>query len=54
MPIILLRRLKQEDYKFQASLDYIVNPPLRKTLEAFLCQTVLFSSGVPIYMLFAL
>jgi hypothetical protein len=26
-----LRRLKQEDHKFKATLDYIVRPCLRKT-----------------------
>jgi hypothetical protein len=31
MPIIPLRRLRQEDHKFEASLSYIVRPYLNQT-----------------------
>jgi hypothetical protein len=32
LPVVLaLRRLRQEDYMFKASLSYIVKPCLRKT-----------------------
>jgi hypothetical protein len=31
--ISALTRLKQEDYKFEASLDYIVKPCLRKEVS---------------------